>query len=527
MSISKVAGIETEYGIMIVGANESDPFLASDEVLNAYRHVGGAAVPCYPYKRPDIKDIMLANGARLYIDHGHPEYSTPECLSARQLVIADKAGERILAACQQWVNVTGKLPVGQRICIYKNNSDYKDNSYGCHENYLLSAELFTSLLYPNPHKVLSLIIPFLVTRIIFCGSGKVGAENGRSPVGFQLSQRADFFETLIGLQTTTQRPLFNTRDEAHTDLNRFRRLHVIAGDANMAELSSYLKVGTTQLFFHMLEDNFIHDDLTLADPLATIRLISRDLTFQQPFALQNGQRMTALEMQHVFLERAQRYLEERGGSEEQWEVWEEWQDIVSMLPHQWQQLATRIDWAIKKRLLDRCLSVQGVSWEEYNAWQPVIEAADNLEKARERAQNLALRWSDYEKQHNLYFTLRRLNLEYHDICYNSQQGEVGLFYRLQQSGAIERLSTDEEIRQFISSPPSDTRAWLRGQCISRFSESITSADWGDIYFAQFHDLEMKGTHLALPDPLLGTQAALAPIWDQIKSPSQVIASIKM
>jgi proteasome accessory factor A len=524
MSASKAAGIETEYGIMSIGSEESDPFLASDAVLNAYRSIGKVAVPCYPNKRPSMKDIMLANGARLYIDHGHPEYSTPECLSPRRLVIADKAGERILADCQHQVNVTAALPHGQRVAIYKNNSDYKDNSYGCHENYLLDTELFIKLFNPHTSKVLSLIVPFLVTRIIFCGSGKVGTENGRAPVGFQLSQRADFFETLIGLQTTERRPLFNTRDEGHSDSARFRRLHVIVGDANMAELSTYLKVGSMQLFLHMLEDNFIHDDLTLADPLATIRLISRDLTFRQPFALKNGQRMTAVEMQGLFLERAQQYLKEREGSEEQWEVWEEWEDTVSVLSQQWQKLATRLDWAIKKRLLDRYLEAQGVTWEEHTTWQPIIEV-DDLEEAKEGARRLALRWSDYEKQRELYFALKRLNLDYHSICHDPQQGEVGLFYRLQQSGAIERLSTDEEIRHYISSPPPDTRAWLRGQCISRFSNSIISADWDAIEFAQSQSMETGETYLSLSNPLMGTQAALAPIWDQIHSSSQLTTSI--
>ena len=392
MNIPKMAaGIETEYGIMILGADLPDPFVASQLLLGAYWQIGSSPVPCSSYypsptyapsydtatKQPSTEaenappasrsntgdrkrhrrkegeqsnqyphrtfstrgtDLMLTNGARYYIDHGHPEYSTPECLSPRLLVAADKAGERILAACQHWVNATNSLPPDRQLLVYKNNTDYKNNSYGCHENYLLSTELFNNLLYRKLHLIFRYLLPFFVTRIIFCGAGKVGAENHTDPAGFQLSQRADFFETLFGLQTTQQRPLFNTRDEPHADPARYRRLHVILGDANIAEFSTFLKVGTMQLILQMMEDGFIRTDLTLSNPLSAIQTVSRDLTFRQPLQMEDGRQMTAVEVQQVYLDLAQQYLEQKDGSDEQWEVWEEWQDALSMLPDQWANL---------------------------------------------------------------------------------------------------------------------------------------------------------------------------------------------
>jgi proteasome accessory factor A len=476
-----------------------------------------------PHKR-DESDLMLANGARYYIDHAHPEYSTPECLSPRVLVAADKAGERILAACQQRINQVGVLPLDQQIRVYKNNSDYKDSSYGCHENYLLSAEFFQRLQQPKVHPGFRALLPFLVTRTIVCGAGKIGAENSTVPTGFQLSQRADFFESLIGLQTTAHRPLFNTRDEPHADEQRLRRLHVIPGDANMAEFSTYLKVGTTQLLLHMLEDNFIKGELVLHSPIDAMRAVSRDLTFTLPLELADGRKMTALEIQEWYLDLAYRYLEERGGSDEQYAVLEAWDDVLSMLPDEWEKLATRLDWAIKRRFLERSVQAQGTDWETIAAWQAVIERAEQGEVARSLAQQHKLAWADFQRQRDLYFALRRLDLQYHDIRSDASQGEIGLFYHLQQRGAIERLVTDEEIAHLISSPPPETRAWFRGQCIGRFADQVVAADWNRLTFAQSHMPFHSHNQLELSDPRRGAEAAMAEIWPQLQNPSLALAN---
>ena len=608
MSIPKAAGIETEYGIVIRGAPRPDPFLASRLLLSGYRQGGHPFVSChYPYYPPQntteypgpsavqgaeevageygiaslrrkirrpgrvspapetgqapakepqtpytpddygMYDLMLANGARFYIDHAHPEYSTPECLSPRMLVAADKAGEIILDRCRQWVSASRALPSGQEILIYKNNSDHKGNSYGCHENYLLDAAFFENLLYRKVHWVFRYLLPFLITRIILCGAGKVGAENGTPAVGFQISQRADFFGELIGPQTSYQRPLFNTRDEPHADPARFRRLHVILGDANMAEFSTYLKVGTTQLVLRMLEDQFIRADFTLADPLAALQIVARDLSFRQPLRLESGQKMTAVEIQEMYLALARQYLEQAGGSDEERDVLEKWADALDALQTDWRRLATRLDWAIKKNLLDHYLAAQQATWEEVTVWQPVIEMtldldieagrmqtalAASLDDLRTRDPERAamverhvkehgLSWEHYSKQRELYFGLRRLDLEYHDIRRGPGEENMGLFYRLQNRGVIERLLTDDEIAPLVTEPPPDTRAWLRGHCVARFAPHIVLSDWSQVRFRSPGSGYQPDYLLTLMDPLSGTERDIGEAWEAINSVEQI------
>jgi len=521
MAIPKLAGIETEYGILIFGEEESNPFYASRLMLEAYRHIGEPFVPCENY-HGDMNDVMsslmLSNGARYYIDHAHPEYSTPECRSIYDLVAADKAGERLLYACQCQVNKS--LPEGQEIRLYKNNSDQKGNSYGCHENYLLSTALFEQLNHQTP-LMLRYFIPFLVTRTVFCGAGKVGSENGTMPVGFQLSQRADFFETLIGLQTTHHRPLFNTRDEPHANKTQFRRLHVIPGDANMAEFSTYLKIGTTRLVLDMLEDGFFQDDLTLAEPLAAFKIVSRDLNFNTPLTLADGRRLTALEIQHIYSRRAEQYLEQINGNDEQMEVLDEWQDVLEQLPEQWNVLSNRLDWAVKKRLLDKYLHTQNITWQQVTAWQPIVEATLSTSEilARQTAEARGLFWSDYHKQREIYFGLRRLDLEYHDIRQGYHEESMGLFYQLQRRGAIECLLTDEEIQEKMTIPPIDTRAWLRGQCVTHFANNILRADWEQLYFRAPSGMNHV---LDLTEPMGIENQSIKIDWQTLDNPEKLI-----
>lgn len=549
MSIPKAAGIETEYGIMVWGVSEFSPFQASQLVLNAYQQLAvGPAIPMGVYyntqtgditEEPDEKQdaksetvvhyglgsLMLANGARYYIDHAHPEYCTPETLTPRGVVCADKAGERIVAGCIAALNSSGTLPDGQQVLIYKNNSDQKGNSYGCHENYLLSMDLFEDLLRRRSHIIYRYLLPFLVSRTIITGAGKVGYENYSDPASFQLSQRADFFEMLTGLQTTYQRPLFNLRDEAHSARHTFRRLHVILGDANMAEISTYLKIGITQLVLHMIEDEFIRTDLTLADPVEAFQQIARDLTFKQPLQLENGSTMTVTELQTVYLDHAERYLNEHEGTEEQWDIWERWAEIIEILESgNWQALATSLDWAIKRNVLDRYLAGQQTDWATVERWQLVIELAlaPGGETAAQRiAEKMGLNWADYTQQREIYFTLRRLDLEYHDIRH--QGTPVGLFYRLQSAGHVERLLTEDEVTTAMSQPPVDTRAWLRGKIVERFARQIVGADWS--YLKLQHATPPPATiyQLEFPNPLVGTAAELAADWDQLTTPEQLFA----
>src|SRR5437867_1838777 len=250
-----------------------------------------------------LANVILPNGARYYVDHAHPEYSTPECASPRGLVIHDKAGERILERSLEAVQTM--LPAGQRLAIYKNNTDGKGNSYGCHENYLVDRR--------TPFgRIVRDLTPFFVTRQIFTGAGKVGFEGTRSEgrrVTYQLSQRTHFFEAEVGLETTLKRPIINTRDEPHADPDKYRRLHVIIGDANMSEVATYLKLGTTAIVLKMIEDEYL-PDLTMANPVAALHEVSRDLSCTAQLRLADGRRLKAVEIQWEYLERARKYVEQ-------------------------------------------------------------------------------------------------------------------------------------------------------------------------------------------------------------------------
>ncbi|MDQ1395451.1 MAG: Pup amidohydrolase, partial [Acidimicrobiaceae bacterium] len=283
MAIQKVCGIETEYGIVQLGTPEPNPISASSVLINAYvaelqRRVGWdfedespgndargfareGSMP--PEVETHLVNAVLTNGARYYVDHAHPEYSTPECAHALQATLYDKAGEHILVRSMEAAGRT--LPPGQSIIIHKNNSDGKGNSYGCHENYLMDRN--------TPFgRIVQHVMPHFVTRQIYTGAGKVGSEassTGGVDVTFQLSQRADFFEEEVGLETTLKRPIVNTRDEPHADAQKYRRLHVIVGDANLAEVPTFLKVATTSLVLSMIEDDWFGDrDFTLQAPVA-------------------------------------------------------------------------------------------------------------------------------------------------------------------------------------------------------------------------------------------------------------------
>jgi hypothetical protein len=584
LTTPKLIGIETEYGIFVLNAAASNPFVASRLVLGHCQEAGALLkrqklkearltqtrwAQQTAYTAPETQDIrlldsgeplgemlsaeqpvraetymatygwdysslMLPNGSRFYIDHAHPEYCTAETRLPRVAVAADKAGEVIVERSRQRANASGLLAAGEEIAIYKNNSDHKGNSYGCHENYLLSAALYEDLIMRRFHRTLRVLIPFLTSRAIFCGSGKVGAENEKAADGYQLTQRADFFETLIGLQTTHNRPLINTRDEPHAARDDYRRLHVILGDANMAEYSTFLKIGTTQIILSMLEDNAIALNFTFDDPIDAYQTISRDLTFSRPLQLDSGGTITALEMQRQFYAAARDYVEAKAQAFSDdllaayREVLQVWADTLDKLGRDWRLLSTRLDWAIKRNLLERYLSSQRTDWTQVALWELPIELTldqtrellgqrpEEVQAAVKRLHGVRgsyiesymarhkLSYADYWQQREIYFSLRRLDLEYHDIRRSAEPRQNGIFYRLQASGAIERLLSDAEIEPYISTPPEDTRAYLRGTLLARFGEHITHADWSEVSFREpymTHDL-----YLPLPDPLSGTRA---------------------
>ncbi len=382
MAIRKVCGMETEYGIQLRGGGESNPIAASSVLINAYvalmqRRIGWDFEDESPGRDargfvaegampPDVEthlvNTVLTNGARYYVDHAHPEMSTPECSDAREVVVWDKAAERVLQRSMQAARST--LPPGAEIVVHKNNSDGKGNSYGCHENYLLARDVPFG-------RIVAQVTPHFVTRQVFCGAGKVGCEApgvGLADVPFQLSQRADFFEEEVGLETTLKRPIVNTRDEPHCDSQKYRRLHVIVGDANLAEVTTLLKVGTTAIVLAMIEDDTMPSDLTLANPVGAIKDVSWDRTLRRPILLKDGRRLTAIELQWQLLEHARKYERERGleavGETVGADVLRRWEEVLTGLETDRSLVAEWVDWVAKEQLLEGYMARHDIDWTD-------------------------------------------------------------------------------------------------------------------------------------------------------------------
>ena len=375
MAIPKTLGIETEFGIWHRGTDESNHIAASSLLINAYLYeLSGSGGPkpkvgwdfedespandargytpldaLPPEVETHLVNAVLTNGARYYVDHAHPELSTPECADALSVVRFDKSAELIV---QRSMNAAKKiLPPGQELVVYKNNSDGKGNSYGCHENYLMDRH--------TPFgRIVTHATAHFVSRQIFTGAGKVGTEaHGltAADVPFQLTQRADFFEEEVGLETTLKRPIINTRDEPHADPQKYRRLHVIVGDANLSEVATFLKVGTTAFVLTMVEDDFLPRDFVLAAPVQALRQVSYDVTLGLPLRLADGTTVTALDMQWELYERARKYADERGtdnvGGDVALAVLDRWESVLGVLEDDPMKLTDQIDWVAKYHLV--------------------------------------------------------------------------------------------------------------------------------------------------------------------------------
>src|SRR6201747_726852 len=352
MSGRRVMGTEIEYGIWVPGQPTANPTTLSSQVVNAWA-VAEAPTPRRPRwdfeeesplsdargfdlspaqaldhndfdEDTGMANVILTNGARLYVDHAHPEYSTPEVTNPRDIVLWDKAGEQVMAeAARRAARVPGTSPIQ----LYKNNTDGKGASYGSHENYLMNRR--TPFI-----DIIRGLVPFFVTRQVFAGAGRVGIGTESRTQGFQLSQRADFFEVEVGLETTLKRPIINTRDEPHADADKYRRLHVIIGDANLAETSTYLKVGTTSLVLAMIEDRFITTDLSVTRPVSSLKQVSHDPSLTHLLEVGDGRTMTAVQLQWEYLPLARKYVEEKHGSdvdEPTRDVLERWESVVNRL----------------------------------------------------------------------------------------------------------------------------------------------------------------------------------------------------
>ena len=450
-------GIETEYGIQVQGKGAGD---LVDEAGHLVRCLRRPHVAAWDYRdehpRRDLRgftvdhlavdpvdarfeqsgrphstdrevrsDRALANGARLYNDHGHPEYATPECTSVIELLAADRAGERILAElARQRSDALGGVPVS----LFKNNTDFHGASYGTHESYLSRRGV-------PFERLLEGLLPFLATRPVFAGAGKVGTERpGAGPLSYQISQRADFLTTLASVDTLHNRPLVNTRDEPHADPRRWRRVHVICGDANLCDVAAFLKIGTTLAVLRLIESGWTPGNWALADPVDAQRRIAADPTLRTRVALRDGSEATAIEIQRAIADAARNEL--AGRSPETDQVLDEWHAILDKLATDPFSCADSVDWVAKMQLLETFRDEENIGWDD-----PVLQSLD---------------------------------LAYHDI-----DPETGLWHGLDQAGEIRHLVAEESVVHALEhAPPGSVRARVRGMAIERFPQAVRGVNWG-------------------------------------------------
>ena len=418
----RIFGVETEYGIIF-----SPEGRKTLPVEKAIRFLFEKLITTEHFL-----NVFLENGARFYQDTGyHPEYATPECSGPRQLIVYDRAGERILEDLQNYAEekireerIPGKLS------IFKNNTDFVGNSYGCHENYLVDRDVDFYYLAEQ-------LIPFLVTRQVYSGAGKVFQT--QEGTHYCVSQRAQHIYQKISGTTTNDRSIINTRDEPHADREKYRRLHVIVGDSNMSEYTNFLKIGAATVVLQMIEDNYINKDFTLRNPVKSIKDISYDTTCKRKLRLDNGREYSPIEIQRDYCEMAQRYIENYPVSEEIRQAVSMWSHALDCLETDPEKLDTKIDWIIKRKLIRSFVENKEISWTNPRVFM--------------------------------------LDLQYHDI-----RVKKGLYYLLERKGQVDRILNDDEILKAKTEPPHDTRARMRGEFIklARQNGIQYDLDWPNI-----------------------------------------------
>ncbi|HEX8780765.1 MAG TPA: depupylase/deamidase Dop [Nocardioides sp.] len=488
MSARRVMGTEVEYGISVSGQPGANPMVASSQIVNAYatstvkarrarwdfeeesplrdaRGFDMSRQVADPSQLTDedlgLANVILTNGARLYVDHAHPEYSTPEVTTPLDVVRWDKAGELVMLDASRFAAQSG---TGAPIVLYKNNTDNKGASYGAHENYLMRRS--------TPFgDIVRHLTPFFVSRQVVCGAGRVGIGQDGRDHGFQISQRADYFEVEVGLETTLKRPIINTRDEPHADPEKYRRLHVILGDANLAEVSTYLKVGSTALVLSMIEEGFLTDDLSVDTPVASLRAVSHDPTLTHLLRLRDGRSITAVQLQQEYAALARKYVDDRLGDDadaQTRDVLDRWDGVLDRLARDPMECATELDWVAKLKLLQQYRDRDGLDWDDAK--------------------------------------LHLIDLQYSDV-----RPEKGLYHRLVRAGRIERLLTDDLVEIAMHDPPEDTRAYFRGRCLEKYAEHVAAASWDSVIF----DLPGRESLQRVPtlDPMRGSRAHVGQLID--------------
>jgi proteasome accessory factor A len=416
----RIFGLENEYGVTCTfrGQRRLSPDEVARYLFRRVVHWGRSS------------NVFLENGARLYLDVGsHPEYATPECDSVTELIAHDKAGERILEALLMAAEVRlHEEGISGDVYLFKNNTDSAGTSYGCHENYRVARQGEFS-------RIADVLIPFFVTRQIYCGAGKI--LHGPRGAQFCISQRAEHIWEGVSSATTRSRPIINTRDEPHADAERFRRLHVIVGDSNMSEFTTLLKIGVTDLVVRMVEENVVMRDLSLENPIRAIREISHDVTCKRRIRLATGRELSAIDIQSEYLERAQRFVDRRGADEVSTRVLAEWTGALQALRDgNLERLERKVDWVAKYRLIEQ-----------------------------------------YRAKHGLQLSSPRAGLM--DLAYHDVNRERGLYYLLERRGRMERIVTDKQVQKAMREPPQTTRARLRGEFIRQAKQRRRdyTVDW--------------------------------------------------
>lgn len=532
MTVRRIMGIETEYGVLEPGRPLANPMLLSGHVVavhaaaregarararwdyddedplhdaRGFRLQRASAHPSLltddpsaaapsgdgpqpmprstyeEYEDPGAANVILTNGARLYVDHAHPEYSSPEVTNPLDAVRWDRAGELVMLASVRALASTTAMP---DVALYKNNVDGKGATYGTHENYLVERAVPFGDLVRR-------ITPFLVTRQVFTGAGRVGiGQRGEEP-GFQLSQRADYIEAEVGLETTLRRPIVNTRDEPHADPARWRRLHVIIGDATMLEVATYLRLGTTSLVLWLIEQALVAsggtalaavDRLALADPVGAVHQVSHDLTLTERLELADGRRLTALEVQREYVAAVSGALASAGGAADAQtqDVLGRWGSLLDRLGADPASCAREVEWLAKLRLLE------GMRRRDHLAWDhPRLAAVD-------------LQWSDVRP-------------------------ERGLYHRLAAAGAVERLVSDEDVSRAVRHAPEDTRAYFRGEAVARYPGQVSAASWDSVVFDVPGSQSLQ--RVPMRDPARGTRAHVGDLLDRSPDAASLLAAL--
>ncbi|HEY4535992.1 MAG TPA: depupylase/deamidase Dop [Enteractinococcus sp.] len=488
--VHRVVGLETEFGIHAPAHPEASHSVMSLELINAYGHklaqdgvnvastewdyneespladARGWQMPrsvAHPTQLTDqalvtpdgqevhmLVNLILPNGARFYVDHAHPEYSSPETTNPLDAVLWDQAGDRI---AQEAADHIASQDGAARILLYKNNTDSKSVSYGAHENYLVARDLDFDELAQH-------LLGFFTTRQIITGAGRVGIGNLNQRPGFQISQRADFFEEEVGLETTIRRPIVNTRDEPHAHPDTYRRLHVIIGDANLSQYSTWLRVGMTSLVLSMIELGEM-PLVEIAEPVEALQEISHDPTLQTQVLVNGRGWLTAIEIQRLYQQAAEDYLNRYEIDDAQSrDVVAAWAEVLDLLEQDPAKLADRLDWVAKYQLLNGMRQRHGLSW------------------GHAKLAMLDLQWADLRP-------------------------DKGLYYTLVARGALRTLVTEDQIRQAMHLPPSSTRAWTRGRLIDRFGAHLAGVSWESILLRPFRAGPIH--RYSLLEPLAGAR----------------------